>query len=135
MKADDHYTKLDEALKFINYEIRIWDEKMRNSESDIRKVYEEIYPKLSWCLNCNIFSICYKILKIQWARKVVETSWEALWKDIKSSRWLEKESSPLSIELKTNQKYPTLSKISKYIVHLMQIFDMADQKQRDKCLK
>lgn len=43
----DHKVKLEDALRFIKGEILGLEEKMRNADIDISKVYEEIYTRMS----------------------------------------------------------------------------------------
>lgn len=46
IKAADHFSRLDDATKFIQYEIRILEERMRVVDADLQKVYNDIYDKL-----------------------------------------------------------------------------------------
>ena len=46
MNPEDRKTKLDDALRFITGELKSIEEKMRNAEVDVMKVYDELYERL-----------------------------------------------------------------------------------------
>lgn len=47
LKPQDHRVKLNDALNYILFEIKSSEDKLRNADSELQKVYDEIYSNLA----------------------------------------------------------------------------------------